>query len=233
MKLSSSKIIKRVVAEQNGGVPPFFDENQFTSRDRVEQLVRDAQELIESARQEAACILSQAKQEALLEQQSGFEEGVRSGLEKMAAFEETLVTLIEEVSNVQTQTIERLEGDVVRLAMKIAGKIIHEKIETEEDFVIGTVRDVCREVSDKESIVLKVSPCDVAILEEFQPKMLERFHDIKRLEIISDATVGKGGCIIETKEGLIDATIKTQLRQLYRVIDVEEMITEDVHGSIS
>ena len=83
------------------------------------------------------------------------------------------------------------------------------------------MKDAFKEITDKEYIKLCVHSDDLALMQEFQPQLLEMFHDIQKIEIVSDECVDRGGCIIETNEGSIDATIKTQLQQLYGLITSE------------
>ncbi|MBU1864642.1 MAG: hypothetical protein KKH94_13360 [Candidatus Omnitrophica bacterium] len=173
------------------------------------------------AREEAEIIINEAKKQAIAEHQSGFEEGLRKGLEKLKPLEEMLRDTLTKINHFAEQYPHQLEPKVVNLILHIASKIIKDKLESDRNIVIRTVQDTFKEITDKEYIKIRVHCEDIALMRKFQPQLLEMFHDIKKIEIVADDIVDKGGCIIETNEGRVDATIKTQLQKLYGAITDE------------
>jgi len=55
-------------------------------------------------------------------------------------------------------------------------------------------------------------------VKEHRQDLITLLDGIDHLEITDDQRVGKGGCIIETNAGNIDARIETQLEQVEKAL---------------
>jgi len=219
----SSRIIKnRENKHLDEQVDIFFSEKRFLENQEKEDPRHDYfAQLKKQAHEEAERIVQEAKKQAVVEQQSGFEKGLCRGLETIKPLQEMLAQLISEMKYFIEQYPSQLEPQVMDLVINICSKIIKDKLASDRKIVLRTVQHAFKELTDKECIKIRVHAGDVGLLRKFQPQLLDMFHEIKKLEVVSDDTVDQGGCIIETNEGNIDATIRNQLKKLSGLVTSE------------
>jgi flagellar biosynthesis/type III secretory pathway protein FliH len=58
---------------------------------------------------------------------------------------------------------------------------------------------------------LRINPDDLSFVEEWRPELFEKFKTLKSIVVNPDSTIQRGGCLLETPCGDIDARIETQL----------------------
>lgn len=147
-----------------------------------------------------------------------FDKGVAQGRdEAVCAQKETvdkataaLKTALEEIGRLRKQDVERMETETVRLALAISRKIIGN--ETEHGQMIGhVVKTAMQKVVDPRNLTLKLNPKDIDTVKGFTHELLPADETGSVLHLEADETILRGGCIIETQLGDIDARIDQQI----------------------
>lgn len=131
---------------------------------------------------------------------------------------DALKAAVEELIRIRRQDIDRMESATVQLALAIAKKIIGN--EAERGTVIeSVVKTAMKKVADPRNLTLRVNPADIDTVNGFQQDLClaDDFKTVLRLE--ADETIKRGGCIIETQLGDVDARIDQQIKV------VEESLT--------
>jgi flagellar assembly protein FliH len=179
---------------------------------------RDAAErLLAQANLEAQEIREQARAE-------GFEQGRAAGLEAgRAEIEASASALLEAAQgaiDVRERTAEAVERDAVELGLQIAGKILPAALLAQPDVVAYAVQGALRRVSGQRTLSVLVSPEDLetvrsALGEKPQAGTAEPF------ELLGDPQVRRGGAIVRTADGELDAQVSTQLERAAEVAFAE------------
>jgi len=91
----------------------------------------------------------------------------------------------------------------VALAPEVVCRIAAEALES--------ARDRCE-------IELRVNPADAETLRAQEPRLLEVLARARAVAIREDPAVGRGGVIVETEAGTVDARIETRLDALRRAL---------------
>ncbi len=160
----------------------------------------------------------------------GLDEGFAAGLKvgrsesKHAAdnFRKTLTNLEENLIKYYSG-VERWS---VKLAMKIAEKVIAQAANEKRDLVEQTVRKAMAETADKSRILIKVNPSDYEALKEFKNNVTVIPEGIEHFKLETDPNITPGSCRIETPSGLLDADFTTQLGELRRALILQEEARE-------
>jgi type III secretion protein L len=176
---------------------------------------------IVAARAEAVRILDEAKEfadeirrEALEETARLRDEAYREGMEKsLAEFEQNLLEALEIRERVWRET----EKDLLRLAVRLAEKIIGREIKAEKRTVTDIVAAALQNARQQEKLTVRVNPSDLSLIEEEREKFLPSGR-ARFIDFIADPRVASGGCLIESEVGTIDARLETQLRVLERAL---------------
>ena len=122
----------------------------------------------------------------------------------------------------QRDLLLQSEETVVRIAVAVARKIVGDAIAVRDDAVLETVRNALKHVVEKESVSIHVNPEDLKIVREHGSEWLAALEATRSLEVQEDERIGRGGCLVETEAGNVEAQIDKQLKALERAL-VEEV----------
>jgi flagellar assembly protein FliH len=214
-------------------------------------LKRQADEIIAQARREAEEILAAAQTEAdqlvATADARGFEIGRTRGLEEgratgrvegEAAARQEHDESIREVTSAWTATLERWEGefgdmlvaareDVLRFALAMARKIVLRVVETDPGVIDDQLAEALALLCGPRSVRVTVNPADRARVESALPALVERLGRSAHADLDEDPEVTRGGCVVRTDRGVIDARLETQLDRM-----VSTMIPERSSGDV-
>ncbi|WP_215538464.1 flagellar assembly protein FliH [Borreliella bavariensis] len=146
--------------------------------------------------------------------EEGYNKGYESGFEDFDKVMRKLHSIIASLIAERKSILESSGGQIVSLVMQIAIKVIKRITDSQKDIVLENVNEVLKRVKDKTQITIRVNLDDLDIVRHKKSDFISRFDIIETLEIIEDPNIGKGGCIIETNFGEIDARISSQLDKI-------------------
>jgi len=148
--------------------------------------------------------------------QKGLTDGIHTGRLQILGDIQTelkiLRSVIEGIEKARAEIYEKIETDVVEMALAIAKKIIYEAAERERGIVVAAAQESIRKASDREMIKIKINPVDHGILNQKKSELLHCFDGIRSILFEEDDSIQPGGCLIETNQGDIDARLESQVR---------------------
>jgi len=171
----------------------------------------EAERIVAEARAEAQRIVADAEAETERAHAIAVHEGRERGL---AAVSELLVG----ARAVAARARQSAEGDLRALAVRIAEKILGRELELAPEVVVDVAREAIRLVGEPQAVTLRAHPDDVEALERGRPRLLERLRTSAALVIRADDRIGRGGCIVESELGVVDARLSTQLEAIERAL---------------
>jgi flagellar assembly protein FliH len=196
-----------------------FDQgNVDKAKEGVMQLLQDA---MEKAKQQVGELKSNARKQGY---DTGFEEGFKKG--KEAAKEEfspvlkTSQQLVEELSGFRKEMYDKVEREMIKMVISLTKKVIQFEFSTREDAVQDMIRLAVQSVLDRESMVIKIHPTDKEYAESFRPELHHMFSEIKNITFVAHSGIERGGCVVETNFGVIDARIEKLEEQIDRILNL-------------
>jgi flagellar assembly protein FliH len=105
------------------------------------------------------------------------------------------------------------ETALIDLALEAAKKIVAD-MPVDVALVEHTVREALRQAEDTAEIVIQLHPDDLALLRQHQSDVLNGSPESGPLRFAPSSEIGRGGCLIQTRFGLIDARRETKIEQL-------------------
>lgn len=170
----------------------------------------EARRILADAAREAEELRTRAERESEELRESAYQQGLESALAE-------LNQILLEAHERRDSALAGAERDVLRLAVKLAEKIIGREIEREDAALADIVSAALRHARQQEALTVRVNPADLpriqAHRERLDPSGRARFIDL-----VADPRVGHGGCVIEGESGTVDARLDTQLRVLERAL---------------
>ena len=166
------------------------------TRGRV--LRNDAQRATDQVRREAfAEGLAAGRQQA--------EEQIRPAVGGIAQVLQSLAAMRDEVREQSTQ-------ELVHLAISIAARVIHREVSIDPDALSGLVKAAFLKLQSRELNRVRMHPA----LETLVRKTLEQSGSPKNLVLAPDPALNPGEVFFETSQGILDASVDTQLREIER-----------------
>lgn len=168
-------------------------------------------EILADARADAEQKVEEAYAEGLRRGQEAGEEQFRASVGEAA---EALAAMSETLKQSRDEYIESLEPQLIKLAGAMAAQILRRECSVDPELITRTARSVLDHVMDQERVTLRVHPKDMATLKERRVALLEDFDGIAHIEILSDESIGRGGCVAVTPALHVDGRLESQLEIL-------------------
>ncbi len=163
-------------------------------------------------------LISRAQEEAGTIRENAAKEGYKEGLEQAQEDIENVRNSIVHFMNSKQEVFEYIAPDILEISVDIARKIVKKEIEQNPQIVLETITDVLNSIPKEESrISLKVNPSQLALIKENIPAILSSLGLEIRTNVIADDAIALGSCIVQTSNGIVDATIDTQLEIIKEV----------------
>lgn len=145
----------------------------------------------------------------------GFSKGVTEGINRkqkeLALAAESLAKLIRELNVLKEEFLKDAEKEIIDLVFSIAGSVIHKEVKTDRDVILSVLSDAMRTIQEKKNVSIRLNPEDYRYITEAKPDFLDSFKDIL---IEKDEKIGKGGAVIKTRFGTLDARLDQQLDKI-------------------
>jgi flagellar assembly protein FliH len=146
----------------------------------------------------------------------GFEEGKRQAERGLANVFRALREAVDELIGLREQVLRDSEEDLLKLAIMVARKVIHQEITADPLILAKVVAAAVNSASEREDIVIRLNPEDHRLVAAHRSLYLNGFNDDRVLDLKSDDSVTPGGCIVDTAMGEIDARTDAQLDEIFR-----------------
>jgi len=134
------------------------------------------------------------------------------------AFEERVVqeragiaTALAAFTRDRGQYFQKVETEVVQLALSIARRILHRESQLDPELLMGMVRVALEKLDGATSVVLRIHPRDTADWRRYLARHLEP-SDMP--EIIEDSAQPADRCRLETSLGTADIGLEVQLKEI-------------------
>lgn len=181
-----------------------------------------AQEIIREAEAKAAKIIAeaQAEQDRLRNESSkqGYEEGHEQGYQNGNAEAERLVErmhkILDAVMQRREEILQETESQIVELVVLMTRKVVKVISENQKSVIMSNVLQALKKLKGRGDVSIRVNMEDVKLTTEHINDFIQRVEAVKGITVVEDSSVEKGGCIVETDFGAIDARISSQLTEL-------------------
>lgn len=151
----------------------------------------------------------------------GYEQGERAGLQAGGARAEAmmhrLAQTLEELANLRREMIRQTERQMVQLALAIARRVVRREVALDGDLTLSMARLALDRLGDSTSVTVRLHPDDLAVIADGA----ERW-DRPHVTVVADRDIGRGGCVVDSDFGSIDASVEAQFQELARALLADE-----------
>ncbi|MFW5959612.1 MAG: FliH/SctL family protein [Chitinivibrionales bacterium] len=135
-------------------------------------------------------------------------EGIRDNMERG----------IQELKTASESYFNGIKKFAIDISMGIAEKVIKREIERDDDQILRTIESAVKHAASKESLKIRVAEDDMKTVKENKDiweSVAEKSNDVV---VERDDRIEKGGCIVESTSGIIDARIGILTDEMKKVI---------------
>ncbi len=187
----------------------------------------DAEQIVIDARQLARKLSSSGNDLGYREGlDRGHREGMKIGLaEGRAEAQQAMAESIELGMRAWTLALTDFQGrrerlqqearqDVLRLALDIGERVVYRVIETDETTIRDQLSATLRLLATRTAVVVQLNPADLEMAQKIMPSLVAEFDHCDDMTLVADDAITRGGCLVRTGTGAIDAQIETQVRRI-------------------
>ncbi|GMO56337.1 MAG: flagellar assembly protein FliH [Treponemataceae bacterium] len=189
-----------------------------------------AEEIIKHAEEKSAAIITEAEaQKSTIEntaKEKGFtkgeDEGYKEGKDEAERLIERMHTVLERINAKRQEILDESEGQIVTLVLLLARKVIKIISDNQKEVVLANVHEALKKVRSGGDVIIRVNMDDVKLTtahsKEFITSIENASGAVAGISIVEDSSVGRGGCVVETDFGAVDARVASQLAILEQKI---------------
>ncbi len=172
-----------------------------------------AEKIVQAAQAQAAAIEKEAYER-------GFGEGEKAGRETGEKMAEAILKQysgrLEELAQLRKSILSGSEHEVVRLALEIGKKVVKREITIDDELILAMVKVALNRLSEQTAVTIRLNPKDYRVVMERQSSNPVLGSGNEAIKLIEDPVISRGGALIETESGIIDARIEEQFREIER-----------------
>ena len=181
------------------------------SKSIIEKAKLDAKNIESEIQDKETQILNDARKRGY---QDGWDEGINKGTDEVKRLIERVQIILDTAIQKRNEIFVETEQQIVGLVLLIAKKVIKVISENQKNVVINNVIQALRKLKSRGEVAIRVNLADLELTSQHKRDFIEMVEGIKSIKILEDSTVDRGGCIIDTDFGSIDARISSQLHEI-------------------
>ncbi len=123
-------------------------------------------------------------------------------------------------NNVQEQVQKRLrelEGELVEFAAEAAIRLVND-LPISTDILEASILDALKHCENDIEVSVHLNPADLKMLKESESELLSDSPHQRRVRYLKDEEVSRGGCLVETRCGVIDGRRETREKLLMETV---------------
>lgn len=170
-------------------------------------------------------ILSSSREES---RRAGWEQGLSEGRQaargELRLQADRLQHLIEKMASPLAQVGQDVQDELVQLAMAIARQVVQRELMTQPEQIRDVVTQAISALpSGNRHLRIHLHPEDAHLLAEHLD-----VHESSSWKVIEDATLTRGGCIVDTGATRVDARLETRLQDILARLSSHAPVSADV-----
>lgn len=209
------KDAEQVAAEEVKNKTEEINKLKQDAEQEAETVVKQARAEAEGLLAEANNTVNQLREETTKQAYTaGYEEGFKTGKDEADRLVAQVHKVLSKALEKRKEIIESSETQLINLVLLIAKKVVKVISENQRNVVINNVIQALGKLKARSEVVIRVNPEDVKLTTEHAANFTKQLENVAGVTVVEDAAIEKGGCIIETDFGQLDARISAQLQEI-------------------
>jgi flagellar assembly protein FliH len=153
--------------------------------------------------------------------EAGFQAGLVEAQAHMAAGIAALQAAAQAVDAERERVAAAVEAAAVDLALRVAEQAIGATIAARPEAVVDVVRGALRRLVERDRVTILVHPDDLELVRAASEALVGELGGMEHCDVQAERRVARGGAIVRTVEGEVDATLATKLARAREALEAE------------
>jgi flagellar assembly protein FliH len=145
---------------------------------------------------------------------AGERAGVEAGARRADAMLRRVAQAIDDLAQLRRAITRHTEQQMVQLALALARRIVLRELSLDPDLVAALAHVAVERLGEQAPATIRLHPEDYATVVAHRGEQWEG----TQVSVVPDPAVQRGGCLVESDFGLIDATVDAQFAELSRAL---------------
>ncbi|MBI2354695.1 MAG: flagellar assembly protein FliH [Deltaproteobacteria bacterium] len=137
----------------------------------------------------------------------------------------SLRTAADGLHALRDKVLRESEEELIRLIMIVARKVILREVAQDRRILAEVVQAAIADISGRDEITIHLNPDDYAQVSAGREDFFHKEAVTERMQFKADPAVLSGSCRIDTDMGTIDASIDSQLDEIFRRLQEERSLS--------
>ena len=147
----------------------------------------------------------------------GYAQGERAGLEaggkRAEAMLRRVAQTIEELGGLRQTLIQETEREMVQLALTLARRVVHREVSLDPELAAALAHVALERLGTNTPATIRLNPEDYTVVTQDGARW-----GGQTVTVVPDPSISRGGCLVESAFGSVDATIERQFDELSRAL---------------
>lgn len=192
-----------------------FSDMRGQASDYLETVRQEAAKIVQQGHRDAERIRRQAETAGRKAAEAAAERVLEQRVaERMEALVPALERVVHEIDQQKGEILSRWQRTALSVIIAIAERVVRRELSQKPEIALDLIAEALQLATGAADITLHVSPNDY---ENMRPQIERLSATVARLapsQIVADPAVSVGGCRVETRFGVIDQQIESQLRRI-------------------
>lgn len=158
---------------------------------------------------------------------AGFEEGVNQGREEIfdqmrSSVDEKLddfAVMVSDVLKTQEDILTNQKKEIYQLLRNLSKWIVLRELNEDGQYIERLLEKLLLEMQVRNNLLIQVNPDDFSAMPEVLEHVQARLGELKNIRIEMDTSVKTKGIIVESENGIINATMEEQFKSLDKLFE--------------
>jgi flagellar assembly protein FliH len=195
-----------------GAAPPLVDPAKMAQAQAA--VAPAAPQSPEQVRLENQAHLAALEREAFAK---GYAQGERAGIEaggkRAEAMLRRVAQTLTDLSGLRETLIQQTERQMVQLALVIARRIVLREVSLDPELIAAMAHVALQKLGTASPATIRLNPEDYTVVTHEG----ERWGG-RQVTVVPDPAIARGGCLVESEFGRIDASVDRQFEEMTRAL---------------
>ena len=132
---------------------------------------------------------------------------------------QNITEMVEAVLSTQKEIVEHQKEEVYRLLKNLTKWIVLKEVSNDKDYSKRLLEKLFQEIESRNNMLIQVNPTDFEAMPEILQYIQEKFGKLTNVRVEIDPGIVSHGLILETENGILNATIEEQFKCLDKLFE--------------
>ena len=129
-----------------------------------------------------------------------------------------MVEYVAEMEEFRTALISQMQDNLTALALAVARQLMEREVKAEPAVVANLVRSALSHFPLDQKLRIRLNPLDLSSISMEQSGNQAPVSAGREVRWVTDETLGRGSCVVEGPERIVDGRVEAALERIYRMV---------------